>query len=128
MSEFHSISEAEYEVMKVIWEHSPISTTEIVEQLKHTTTWSPKTIQTLILRLVKKGALTHEKRGRVFVYTPVFPKNEYLKQESKSFFKRFFNNTANSMLLNFIENDLISENDINELRNILNEKKEKGEK
>lgn len=128
MSQFQSISEAEYEVMKVIWEHAPISTTEIIEHLKQTTTWNPKTIQTLILRLVKKGALTHEKKGRVFVYTPVYPKNEYLKHESKSFFKRFFNSTANSMLLNFIENDLISEHDIDELRTLLNEKKEKGEK
>ena len=51
-----------------------------------------------------------------------------IQPKSKSFFKRFFNSTANSMLLNFIENDLISEHDIDELRTLLNEKKEKGEK
>ena len=62
------ISEAEFEVMKIVWKFAPINTNEITERLVKTTTWSPKTIQTLIKRLVTKGALTYEKQSRVFVY------------------------------------------------------------
>lgn len=68
MSTFPQISEAEFEVMKIVWKYAPINTNEITEKLLPTTNWSPKTIQTLIKRLVTKGALTYEKQSRVFVY------------------------------------------------------------
>ena len=54
------ISEAEFEVMKIVWKYAPINTNEITEKLLQTTNWSPKTIQTLIKRLVTKGVLTYE--------------------------------------------------------------------
>lgn len=63
MKPLPQISEAEFEVMKVIWEHAPISTNEITEKLTQTTAWSPKTIQTLIKRLVTKGAFSYEKHS-----------------------------------------------------------------
>lgn len=53
------ISEAELEVMKIVWKYAPISTNEITDRLIKTTTWSPKTIQTLIKRLATKGVLTY---------------------------------------------------------------------
>lgn len=64
MKTLPQISEAEFEVMKIIWKHAPISTNEITEKLTQTTKWSPKTIQTLIKRLVTKGALSYEKQSR----------------------------------------------------------------
>ena len=70
MSKLPQISEAEFEVMKVIWKYAPISTNEVTEKLTQTTDWSPKTIQTMLKRLVTKKALTYEKQSRVFVYTP----------------------------------------------------------
>ena len=48
MSALPQISEAEFEVMKVIWKFAPISTNEITDRLLKTTSWSAKTIQTLI--------------------------------------------------------------------------------
>ncbi len=58
MNKLPQISEAEFEVMKIVWKYAPISTNEITEKLLQTTSWSPKTIQTLIKRLVTKGVLT----------------------------------------------------------------------
>ena len=71
MKRLPQISEAEYEVMKVIWKDAPVSTNEVTEKLTRTTEWSPKTIQTMLKRLVNKGALTYVKEGRVFVYSPL---------------------------------------------------------
>ena len=48
MSDLPQISEAEFEVMKVVWKSAPINTNEITGQLLKTTSWSAKTIQTLI--------------------------------------------------------------------------------
>lgn len=128
MKKLPQISEAEYEVMKIIWQAAPISTNEVIEQLTSTSKWSPKTIQTMLLRLVKKGALTYQKDSRVFVYTPLVQQNEYLENESKSFLNRFYNGNLNSMVVNFLDSDKLTNADISELRNILAERLNKGVK
>lgn len=125
MNDMPKISEAEYEIMKAVWKNAPISTNEVVE-LFEGGNWSPKTVQTLLARLVKKGALGYEKRGRVFLYSPLIDEEEYRREESSSFLKKFYNGALNSMVLNFIDGDKLSPDDIDELTRIL-EKGAKGE-
>ena len=119
MKTLPQISEAEFEVMKVIWKHAPISTNEITEKLTRTTKWSPKTIQTLIKRLVTKGALSYEKQSRVFVYTPLIEEKEYIGQESHSFLERYYDGDITAMLSAYIEDDKLSESEIDTLRSLL---------
>lgn len=125
MATFPQISEAEYEVMKIVWKYAPINTNEITEKLLKTTIWKPNTIQTLIKRLVTKGALSYEKQGRIFVYTPLVLEQEYVGQESRSFLKRFYGGDITAMLSAYIENDGLSETELEHLRALLSVKKEK---
>lgn len=127
MNKLPTISEAEYEVMKIIWAHAPISTTEVVERLLETSTWTPKTIQSLLARLVKKGALEYQKNSRVFVYTPLVKEEEYLEKESVTFLNRFYNGALNSMVVNFLKHDKLTKDDIEELKKILDERLIEGE-
>ncbi len=122
MEPLPQISEAEYEVMRIVWQQAPVSTNEIVEKLETTTSWNPKTIQTLIKRLVTKHALTYEKRGRVFVYTPLVGENEYVSQESNSFLKKYYNGNISAMLSAYLDNDELSEADIRDLRRLLDQR------
>lgn len=119
MKALPQISEAEFEVMKIVWKHAPINTNEITEYLVRTTDWSPKTIQTLIKRLVTKGALSYEKQSRVFVYTPLIEEKEYIGQESHSFLERYYNGDITAMLSAYIEDDKLSESEIDALRSLL---------
>ncbi len=119
MKPLPQISEAEFEVMKVIWKHAPISTNEITEKLSQTTKWRPKTIQTLIKRLVTKGVLSYEKQSRVFVYTPLVEEKEYIRQESHSFLKRYYGGKITAMLSAYIEDDKLSKSEIDTLRSLL---------
>lgn len=128
MTNLPQISEAEFEVMKIIWKYAPISTNKITEMLTQTTTWSPKTIQTLIKRLVNKKVLTYEKQSRVFVYTPLVKESDYIGQESNSFLERFYNGDITAMLSAYIENDRLSEDDIDSLRSLLSRRSKKGGK
>ncbi|MDY2726528.1 MAG: BlaI/MecI/CopY family transcriptional regulator [Anaerostipes faecalis] len=123
MSHLPQISEAEFEVMKIIWKYAPISTNDITEKLLQTTAWSPKTIQTLIKRLVTKGALSYEKEGRVFVYTPLVKENEYIWQESNTFLKRYYDGNITSMLASYLEDDKLSEAEIDNLRDLLSNRR-----
>jgi len=122
MNTLPQISEAEFEVMKIIWKYAPISTNEITEKLLQTTSWSPKTIQTLIKRLVTKGALTYEKQSRMFVYTPVVKESEYIRQESSSFLNRYYDGDITAMVSAYIENDKLSESELDTLRTLLSRK------
>lgn len=124
MKDLPQISEAEFEVMKIVWKYAPISTNEITEKLLQTTNWSPKTIQTLIKRLVTKGALTYEKQSRMFVYTPLVKEGEYISQESNSFLKRFYDGDITAMVSAYLENDSLSEAEIDTLRSLLSRKGE----
>lgn len=122
MNTLPQISEAEFEVMKIVWKYAPISTNEITEKLLQTTNWSPKTIQTLIKRLVSKGALTYEKQSRMFVYTPLVKEREYIGQESSSFLNRYYNGDITAMVSAYIENDKLSESELDTLRSLLSKK------
>ena len=119
MSRLPQISEAEYEVMKVIWSKAPINTNEVTDILLQATDWSPKTIQTLLKRLVQKGAITYEKKSRVFVYTPLVVKEDNLNQESEHFLKRFFNGNLTSLVANYMKDERISQEELEELRSLL---------
>ena len=124
MNKLPQISEAEFEVMKIVWKYAPICTNEITEKLLQTTSWSPKTIQTLIKRLVTKGVLTYEKQSRVFVYTPTVKENEYINQESNSFLNRYYDGDITAMVSAYVENDLLSEAELDTLRALLSQEKE----
>ena len=126
MSDLPQISEAEYEVMKIVWKHAPINTNKITEKLLQSTSWSPKTIQTLIKRLVTKGVLTYEKQSRVFVYTPLVKESEYICQESNSFLNRYYDGDITAMLSAYIENDKLTEPEIETLRSLLSKRGKKG--
>ena len=126
MNSLPQISEAEFEIMKVVWKYAPINTNEITQRLTRTTTWSPKTIQTLIKRLVTKGALTYEKQSRVFVYTPLVKEQDYINQESHSFLKRFYGGNITAMLSAYIENGQLSEDELEKLRSLLSDSSRSG--
>ena len=111
MKELPQISEAEFEVMKIVWKYAPINTNEITDRLVKTTT--------LIKRLVTKGVLSYEKQSRVFVYTPLVDEAEYIGQESNTFLNRFYDGNITSMLSAYIDNDRLSEAEIDELRSLL---------
>lgn len=121
MKKLPQISEAEFEVMKVIWKYAPISTNEVTEKLAQTTDWSPKTIQTMLKRLVNKKALTYEKQSRVFVYTPLIQQDEYIRQKSNSFLDRFYDGNIVSMLSSYLKDEKLSDSEIDSLRSLLSD-------
>ena len=125
MKKLPQISEAEYEVMKTVWKYAPITTNEVTEKLTPETGWSPKTVQTLLKRLVNKGVLTYQKQSRMFVYSPVFQEEDYLQQKNASFLKRYYNGNLPAMFSSFLDSEEISDKEIDSLRSLLDERLKK---
>ena len=119
------ISEAEWQVMRVLWAQSPLTANEVVEALAATTTWNPRTVKTLLNRLVKKGGLGFEQAGRTYLYHPLVTESACARAESRSFLQRVYGGAFAPMLASFMEGKELSAADIKELRRILNRKERK---
>lgn len=107
------ISDAELEVMKILWNKKNLTSVEIIDSLLLTTNWNRNTIKTLINRLVKKGAVKNIKKiGSLNKYIPLIDEEKYKNQESTNFIKKLYNGSVNNMLLNFVHEEKISKDDI----------------
>jgi len=125
MSEIPKISEGEWEVMKIVWSRtSPFTANEIVDALEGIADWKPNTVKTLITRLVKKRALGYEEERRMYLYYPLVSENKCIKSETKSFVKRVFGGALKPMLVTFLQDEKLSLDEIEELKRILDERKE----
>ncbi|MDF2544353.1 MAG: hypothetical protein K0S47_4071 [Herbinix sp.] len=122
----NNISDSEWKVMKEIWKKSPLQASEIVEKLEAKTDWNPKTIHTLIRRLVAKGAIIAKKEGTFYSYYAAVSEDECVKEETKTFLEKCFNGSLNTLISNFIQDEKLSEQEIDELRALLNQKNKRG--
>jgi BlaI family penicillinase repressor len=121
------ISEAEWEVMKVLWKRSPRTANDIVEELTGKTPWKRETIRTLINRLAGKKVIKFEKKGRQYHYAPRVTEAECLRAESDSFFRRFGPSSVEPMLAAFVQGGHLSAEKIAGLKRLLEEKDASGE-
>ena len=124
MKDMPKISDAEWQVMKVLWEQSPVTANHIVEKLTAETAWKPKTIRTLINRLTSKNAVGFDKEGRQYMYYPLLVEEECVRQETRSFLSRVRAEALKPMLAAFLEEENLSQREIDELKKILDKKGE----
>ncbi|WPC44409.1 BlaI/MecI/CopY family transcriptional regulator [Clostridium sp. JS66] len=123
LKEMPKISDSEWEVMKVLWKRSPITSSEIIETLKEYISWSPKTIHTLISRLVNKNAIEVKKIEPFYLYSPKISEEECKRVETKSFIKKVYDGSIHLLISNFLKDEKLSGEEIEELKKILDEKK-----
>lgn len=120
------ISDAELEVMKILWELETATSPQIIEKLSESTRWNPKTIHTLLSRLVTKGAVKAERIDkRSYIYKAQIIESEYKNQESHSFLKRMFDGSLNLMLTSYVKEQKLTKDEINELKKLLEDEVEK---
>ena len=122
MKSIPQISDAELEVMKILWELGEATSTQIVERLEGISEWKPKTIHTLIARLVAKEAINAKKiDGKSYLYTPNINEEGYKSYASKSFIKRLYNGSINLMLASYVKEQKLSRDEIEQLKKLLDE-------
>lgn len=122
MSECPNIADTEWLVMKVIWAHSECSAYQIIQELSGTTEWKPKTVKSLISRLLKKKAIGFKEDKRAYIYYPLVTEEECVRVESQSFLNRVFGGEVNTAIAKFIEDKNMSKQQIDELRKLLDDK------
>ena len=119
-----SIGDAELEIMKVIWNSAePVTSLDIGEQVEEMG-WKKTTIATFLTRLEKKGAISAEKRGKLYYYTPIISQDEYKNAQTNGLIKSLYNGSAKDFALAFFRGQQLSDDDIKELRAIFDSKEE----
>jgi BlaI family transcriptional regulator, penicillinase repressor len=116
------ISDAEWMVLKAVWQLKTPTAREVVEQLKDEADWKPKTIHTLLGRLVQKGALATEKPGREYMFRPLVTERECRQAASRSFLEKVFDGEIAPFLACFLERRKLTRKELAELKAILEEK------
>lgn len=120
------LPDAELDVMHVIWhsEHS-LCAREITSTLNKADgrNWKTATTHVLLGRLCDRGYLSTDKSEYVHRYTALVTEEEYRKIESKSFLRRICGGSVKHMIASLIDADSISDEDIDELSEILNGKR-----
>ena len=120
------ISESEWQVIKILWDKAPMTANQLVDVLSENTNWKPKTIKTLLNRLVNKNVLGFDIEGRTYNYYPIVTKTECAQTERHSLLNRVYDGALKPMLAAFLEDGNLSSDEINELRKILNNRGEKN--
>lgn len=116
------IADSEWEVMKVLWKKAPRTAREIIDALEPVKEWKPKTVKTLLNRLVTKGALDYTQDGKNYIYSPAVARKDCVRNETRSFLDRVYDGSPTPMIAAFIQDEKLSPEEIRELRKILDRK------
>jgi BlaI family transcriptional regulator, penicillinase repressor len=116
------MTQAEWEVMAVVWQRQPTPASAVVEELHERRQWSLATVRTLLRRLVRKGALRQEIEGKRYLYTALVSMEASVRSESESFWDRVLGRAPSAALIHLVKRAELSEGDIQELKRILREK------
>src|SRR5262245_10070850 len=124
MKKLPRISEAEWQVMKIIWKQArPCTAQMVIDALAAPNEWSTATIKTLLNRLVKKGALDFEKDGKAYLYSAAATEAECSAAETESFLDRVFDGSLTPLIAHFAQGRGLRKKDIDELEKLLRESK-----
>jgi len=122
MKKIPRISNAEWAIMKQLWAHHPQTANKLAQTLCQERDWKPKTVKTLINRLLAKEVIGFTKKGREYYYFPKVEEDACIREASQNFLHRVFDGAVKPMLASLIESESLSDKDIRDLKKILNQK------
>ncbi len=118
-----AISDSEWDVMNVLWSAgAPLAASDVVARLAGVRDWSPRTVKTLLNRLINKGALAYDLQGKRYLYRPRLPRDQCVRDETRSFLSRVFAGAPGPMLLQFVAQAKLTPEEIEALQRLLDKK------
>ena len=120
MEKIKRLPDSELEVMLIIWRHSEaIHTGEILQILNAKKQSNLQTVQSTLNRLLNKGFVHCDKVGRLNYYTPLIDENKYRDQETETFIERMYHNSPAKLITALLSKQGMSEDEIEEIRQML---------
>ncbi|CAN5615323.1 BlaI/MecI/CopY family transcriptional regulator [soil metagenome] len=112
---------AQARIMRVLWERGEATAREITDALQTERPTAHSTVQTLLRQLLAKGAVTHESRGRTFVFRPLVAESEVGRSAARALLERAFGGSISGLMAQLLEDDQPSHQEIARLRHLIDE-------
>lgn len=121
MQENKMLPDSELDIMMIIWDAgTPVDSDYIMEHLTDKS-WAKTTVLNFLIRLSDRGFLSCRKEGRKNIYTPLIKQEDYVKKESRSFFKKMHHNSLKSLIVSLYDGKEITKEDAAELKALIEE-------
>ena len=117
------ISDAEWQVMKIIWMQGEQTSTDLIRVLAERFDWSKSTIQTLLARLVEKECLTRKKEGKSFVYSALLTLDQSRDLLVRDIKDKVCSRRIKNLLADLITECDFTQADLEDLEAVISEKK-----
>lgn len=117
------ITQAEYEIMSVLWRDAPLAASDVAKRLSKKKDWSDRTVKTLLSRLTDKNAVEYQTEGRRYLYSPVVSREAYTQRETKSLLDRVFGGKAAPLVAQLAESGDLDADDMDEILALIEEYK-----
>ena len=121
------LTEAEWEIMKVVWEQEPCAAGTVQEALAQSRGWAYSTVKTTMDRMVKKGLLTTHTIRNLSLFTSRISETEARRSEFRKMLKRAFDGALAPMMQFLLENEQFSDEDLNQLRQVVDKTQNSNE-
>lgn len=108
-------------IMQVLWEHRQASAREITDLLSRDKPIAHSTVQTLLRKLEKKGAVSHTVEDRTFVFRPAVDRQAVTRSTTRELIERVFGGSAAGLVAYLLREERISRSEIAELRKLIDE-------
>jgi len=123
MSKYPNLTEADSVIMELLWRDGEAGSNAITEEIEDKLNWSRQTVRTYLTRLMEKGLIDARKiNERVLRYYPIVSREEYAADKAKSLCNKYYGNVS-QMVAGIVDNENISESDLNELENLIKQMK-----
>jgi BlaI family transcriptional regulator, penicillinase repressor len=109
------LSENEWIIMNALWEFSPATTREIHEMLPEEVDWAYTTVKTMLVRLVKKNAVSESKRGNTCFYEPALDRSEARRTAFAHLFDKVLDGTVGPLMQYLISEKKLTKKEREEL-------------
>jgi predicted transcriptional regulator len=115
------LTEAELRIMNIVWEKEKATVADVVASLPRELNLAYNTVLTTMRILENKGYLKHAKAkdARAFVYRPVVARMEATRNAVRHLLRRFFGDSAEALVLNILEDGVIDDIELNNIRKLL---------
>ncbi|MBB3764187.1 BlaI/MecI/CopY family transcriptional regulator [Sphingomicrobium lutaoense] len=116
------VSEAEWEIMEALWASpEPLTAADVSVKVPEERQWSLATVKTMLSRLAAKGAVTHRRQGRRYLYSAAVDRAAAVGHESRRLVDRMFGGRLSPMVARLAEDDALSPEDVEEIEQLLKE-------
>ena len=123
MTKQYELTEAEWEIIQVVWEHEPCAAPEVQEELAARKNWTYSTVKTLMDRMVTKGLLTTERIRNLILYRAAISQQDAQRGELLRTLKRAFGGAFTPMMQFMVDSDALSQRELDELQGMIQKKR-----